>query len=569
MKVKEKKRATLFDAIIPIVCLMLFLGISIFKYDASPHIPLIGGTLVAGLVATFKLGYKWNELEESIFNSIKMAMQAILIIMIVGVIIGTWIISGIVPSMIYWGLEILSPKIFIFNSIKMAMQAILIIMIVGVIIGTWIISGIVPSMIYWGLEILSPKIFLVATTLICAIVSIATGSSWTTMGTVGVALLGIGQGIGMPAPLVAGAIISGAYFGDKLSPLSDTTNLAPAMAGTNLFDHIKFMLYSTVPSLIICLILYGFIGMRYASTDLDFSQIVLIRETLLSSFNTLSPVLFLPPIIVIVLVVCKVPAIPGLITGAVLGFIFAITFQGANIGDILNAAYSGFVSDSGVAMVDELLSKGGLMSMMSTVSLTVIALSLGGILERTGMLEALASSILRFAKGTFGIVFATMATCVMTNAVAGEQYLSVVIPGRMYKEEYTKRNLHPKMLSRALEDSGTMSSALIPWNTCGAYIYGTLGVSTFAYFPFAFLNPKMLSRALEDSGTMSSALIPWNTCGAYIYGTLGVSTFAYFPFAFLNLINPLISLFLIAINFKVATLTPQEKTKLEQGEVLA
>lgn len=476
MKVKEKKRATLFDAIIPIVCLMLFLGISIFKYDASPHIPLIGGTLVAGLVATFKLGYKWNELEESIFNSIKIAMQAILIIMIV-----------------------------------------------GVIIGTWIISGIVPSMIYWGLEILSPKIFLVATTLICAIVSIATGSSWTTMGTVGVALLGIGQGIGMPAPLVAGAIISGAYFGDKLSPLSDTTNLAPAMAGTNLFDHIKFMLYSTVPSLIICLILYGFIGMRYASTDLDFSQIVLIRETLLSSFNTLSPVLFLPPIIVIVLVVCKVPAIPGLITGAVLGFIFAITFQGANIGDILNAAYSGFVSDSGVAMVDELLSKGGLMSMMSTVSLTVIALSLGGILERTGMLEALASSILRFAKGTFGIVFATMATCVMTNAVAGEQYLSVVIPGRMYKEEYTKRNLHPKMLSRALEDSGTMSSALIPWNTCGAYIYGTLGVSTFAYFPFAFL----------------------------------------------NLINPLISLFLIAINFKVATLTPQEKTKLEQGEVLA
>lgn len=476
MKVKEKKRSTLFDAIIPIVCLMLFLGISIFKYDASPHIPLIGGTLVAGLVATFKLGYKWNELEESIFNSIKMAMQAILIIMIV-----------------------------------------------GVIIGTWIISGIVPSMIYWGLEILSPKIFLVATTLICAIVSIATGSSWTTMGTVGVALLGIGQGIGMPAPLVAGAIISGAYFGDKLSPLSDTTNLAPAMAGTNLFDHIKFMLYSTVPSLIICLILYGFIGMRYASTDLDLSQIVLIRETLLSSFNTLSPVLFLPPIIVIVLVVCKVPAIPGLITGAVLGFIFAIVFQGANIGDILNAAYSGFVSDSGVAMVDELLSKGGLMSMMSTVSLTVIALSLGGILEKTGMLEALASSILRFAKGTFGVVFATMATCVMTNAVAGEQYLSVVIPGRMYKEEYTKRNLHPKMLSRALEDSGTMSSALIPWNTCGAYIYGTLGVSTFAYFPFAFL----------------------------------------------NLINPLISLFLIAINFKVATLTPQEKTKLEQGEVLA
>lgn len=470
MKEKEKRQATLFDALIPIACLILFLGVSIFKYGASPHVPLIGGAVVAALVAVCKLGYKWNELEESMFTTIKMAMQAILLIMII-----------------------------------------------GVLIGTWIISGIVPAMIYWGLKILSPQIFLVATTLICGIVSIATGSSWTTMGTVGVALLGIGQGLGMPAPLVAGSIISGAYFGDKLSPLSDTTNLAPAMAGTTLFEHIKFMLYSTIPSLVICLTIYGILGMKYVGTDLDMSQINLIRDTLASSFNTLSPVLFLPPMIVIGLVIFKVPAIPGLIAGAILGFIFAIVFQGASLGDIINAAHSGYVSDSGVAAVDDLLSKGGLMSMMSTVSLTISALALGGILEKTGMLEALASSILRFAKGTFGVVFATMLTCVMTNTVAGEQYLSIVIPGRMYKDEYRKRGLHPKMLSRALEDSGTMSSALVPWNTCGAYIYGTLGISTFAYAPYAFL----------------------------------------------NIINPLVSLFLIAINFNVAKLSPEEMAEMK------
>ena len=470
MKEKEKRQATLFDALIPIACLVLFLGISIFKYGASPHVPLIGGTIIAALVAVCKLGYNWNELEESMFTTIKMAMQAILLIMII-----------------------------------------------GVLIGTWIISGIVPAMIYWGLEILSPQIFLVATTLICGIVSIATGSSWTTIGTVGVALLGIGQGLGMPAPLVTGAIISGAYFGDKLSPLSDTTNLAPAMAGTTLFEHIKFMLYSTIPALVICLILYAILGLKYVGKDLDMSQINLIRDTLASSFNTLSPVLFIPPIIVIGLVIFKVPAIPGLIAGAILGFVFAIVFQGASIGDIINSAHSGYVSNSGVAAVDDLLSKGGLMSMMSTVSLTICALSLGGILEKTGMLEVLASSILKFAKGTFGVVFATMLTCAMTNTVAGEQYLSIVIPGRMYKDEYRKRGLHPKMLSRALEDSGTLSSALVPWNTCGAYIYGTLGISTFAYAPYAFL----------------------------------------------NIINPLVSLFLIAINFKVAKLSPEEIAEIK------
>lgn len=435
------RKATLFEAMIPIVALMLFLGVGIFMYGASPHVPIVGATAVAGVISVYRLGFQWGDLEKGMFDSIKMAMQAILIIMII-----------------------------------------------GILIGTWIVSGVVPCMIYWGLKVLSPNIFLVASVLVCSIVSLATGSSWSTMGTVGVALLGIGQSLGIPVGLVVGSIVSGAYFGDKLSPLSETTNLAPAMAGTDLFTHIKYMLYSTIPSLIICLIIYGIMGMRYSAQSLDISQIELIRNTLELSFNTLSPILLLAPIIVILLVIFKVPAIPGLIVGAVMGVLFAVFLQGQSMGLILEAAQNGYVSQTGVTLVDDLLSKGGLMGMMSTVSMTICALSFGGILEKTGMLEIIASSLLKFAKGVFGTVLCTMITCFFTNIMAGEQYLSIVIPGRMYSKEYQKRGIHPKMLSRALEDSGTLTSALVPWNTCGAYIAATLGVSTFVYGPYALLN---------------------------------------------------------------------------------
>ena len=469
MKQKVSRKATLLEAMIPIICLGLFLGIGIFMYGSSPHVPLVGAAAIAGAIGVYRLGFQWSELESSMFDSIKMAMQAILIIMII-----------------------------------------------GILIGTWIISGVVPSMIYWGLKVISPNIFLVASVIVCAIVSLATGSSWSTMGTVGVALLGIGQSLGIPIGLVVGSIISGAYFGDKISPLSDTTNLAPAMAGTDLFTHIKYMLYSTIPSLIICLVIYGIIGMKYSGQALDVSQIELIRSTLLSSFNTLSPVLLLAPVIVIGLVIFKVPAIPGLLVGAVTGILFAIFLQGQSLGVILESAQNGYMSQTGVALVDDLLSKGGLMSMMSTVSMTICALSLGGILEKTGMLEVVASSLLRFAKGVFGTVFCTMITCFFTNAIAGEQYLSLVIPGRMYCKEYEKRGIHPKMLSRALEDSGTLSSPLVPWNTCGAYIAGTLGVSAFVYAPYALL----------------------------------------------NIINPIVSLILIACKFKIAKIEDEPETCL-------
>ena len=438
---KLKRNATFAESLIPIIFLIVVLSISLIKFGSDPHIPLILSTTVAGLVGVFRLGFTWSELEEGILDTIKMAMQAVLILMVV-----------------------------------------------GSLIGTWILSGTVPAMIYWGLDILSPGIFLVATTVICSIVSLSTGSSWTTAGTVGIALIGIGQGLGIPTPLIAGAIISGAYFGDKMSPLSDTTNLAPAMAGTDIFSHIKHMIYTTGPSLIIALIMYGIIGMKYAGRELDLNQIELIKDALQSSFNTLSPLLLIPPVVVILMVIFKVPALPALIVGAILGGLFASIFQGSSISQIIEVAHYGFVSETGVSAVDELLTRGGLDSMMWTVSLILCALTFGGILEKTGMLEAIAKSLLVFANGTFGLVLTTILSCLFVNLVTGDQYLSIVLPGRMYKDEYRKRGLHQKNLSRALEDSGTLLSPLIPWNTCGAYMTVTLGISPLTYLPFAFLN---------------------------------------------------------------------------------
>ena len=438
---KTKRKATVGEALIPVLFLISVLAYSLIKLDADPHIPLILGALAAALVGVFKLGFTWKDLEEGALDTIRMAMQAILILMVV-----------------------------------------------GTLIGTWILSGTVPSMIYWGLEIISPAVFLPATCIICAIVSLATGSSWTTAGTVGIAIIGIGQGLGMPLPIVAGAIISGAYFGDKMSPLSDTTNLAPAMAGTTLFEHVRHMIYTTGPSLLIALVLYTIIGMKYSGQELDLTQIELIRTTLEGSFKTLSPVLLIPPVVVILMVVFKVPAIPGLIGGALLGDIFAGVFQGSDLASIIDASHYGYVSETGVQAVDDLLTRGGLDSMMWTVSLILCALTLGGILEKTGMLEALAGALLKVAKGRFGLVFATIVSCIGVNLATGEQYLAIVLPGRMYKNEYRKLGLHPKNLSRALEDSATLTSSLIPWNTCGAYMFATLGVSPIAYAPFAFLN---------------------------------------------------------------------------------
>ncbi len=452
---KQQRKATLFESLIPIVFLIIILALSLMVFKVDPQIPLLLATAVASLIGVYRLGFKWSELEDGIIETIKMAIQAILILLIV-----------------------------------------------GTLIGTWILSGVVPSMIYWGLNILSPSIFLVATLLICSIVSVSTGSSWTTAGTVGIALLGIGQTLGIPSPVIAGAIISGAYFGDKMSPLSDTTNLAPAMAGATLFDHIKHMMYTTVPAYVIAIVIYAILGVKYAGQSLDMAQINIIKETLVSNFNTLSPILLLAPVSVIAMVILKLPALPALLTGTLIGGAFAIIFQGANLGDVMSAMHYGYQSHTGVVAVDELLTRGGLDSMLWTVSLVVCALSFGGVLEKTGMLETIATRILQFAKGTFGLVFATIITCIFTNIVTGDQYLAIVMPGRMYKDEYAKRNLAAKNLSRAIEDSATVTSALIPWTTCGSYMIATLGINPIAFLPYAFFNllSPMISLILAATG---------------------------------------------------------------------
>lgn len=436
----DKKEAKLIHALIPIAFLILALYFGMQHWGADVHIPILSAAIVAGMVAMFGLGFTWAELEEGIVETIKMSMGAILILMII-----------------------------------------------GSIIGTWILSGIVPTMIFYGLKIISPGIFLMATLLICSIVSLSTGSSWTTAGTVGIALIGVGGGFGIPTSIVAGAIISGAYFGDKMSPLSDTTNLAPAVAGSNLFDHIRHMIYTTGPSYLIALVLYGIIGIKYSADNMDMGAINSILEGLSNQF-TINPLLLLAPVLVIVMVVLKVPAIPGLIGGVVLGGIFAAIFQGAGMSDILGAAHYGFESATGIEAIDSLLSRGGLDSMMWTVSLILIAMCFGGIMEKSGMLEALAKQIMKFATTTGNLVLSTILTVIAFNLVAGDQYLAIVIPGRMYKPMYDKMGLDPKNLSRILEDSGTLTSPLVPWNSCGLFMSGTLGVATAAYAPFAFLN---------------------------------------------------------------------------------
>lgn len=376
----------------------------------------------------------------------------------------------------------------IINNIGNSMQAILILFTVGILIGVWIAAGIVPTLIYYGLMIMSPGIFLVATCLICSVVSLATGSSWTTAGTVGIALIGVGSGLGIPVEMAAGAIISGAYFGDKMSPLSDTTNLAPAMAGSTLFEHVRHMAFTTGPSLLISLIIFGVLGLGHGSQSTDLSQVDVLMSVMRENFN-ISPLLLIPPLLVIAMVIFKVPALPGLMGGIILGVICAVAFQGADIGEVVTlTAYDGFVAETGNEFVDNLLTRGGFKGMYYSIGLVICALSIGGVLDSSNMLKILCEHLLKFAKGTGSLVGITIATCIVVNIAASDQYLSIVLPGRMYKEAYEDRRLKNKNLSRVLEDSGTLTSPLVPWNTCGTYQSTTLGVATVDYLPYCFLN---------------------------------------------------------------------------------
>jgi Na+:H+ antiporter, NhaC family len=390
----------------------------------------------------------------------------------------------------------------IVQGISLALGAIIILLTVGALIGSWILAGIVPTMIYYGLQLLSPAVFLPSACVICCFVSLATGSSWTTAGTVGVALIGIATAQGMNPAMAAGAVISGAYFGDKMSPLSDTTNLAPAMAGTDLFTHIRHMLWTTVPSITIAIILFTVVGFSSAPPE-DVASVNAILRGIEQSF-AVGAHLMIPVALVLGMVVMRMPAFPALLIGALVGCVFAMLFQpdatlayaaspGLSSGAALvkgawMSLFDGYKLESGQPALDELLSRGGMASMLSTVWLILAAMMFGAVMETTGMLQRIAASILSVVRGSGSLVVATLATAFGMNVIASDQYIAIVLPGRMFRAEYARRGLAPKNLSRSLEDAGTLTSALVPWNTCGAFMAQTLGVATFAYAPFAFFN---------------------------------------------------------------------------------
>ncbi len=449
----------LYKALIPVVVLIVLMGFNVIlvyqeaSIDGSNQFILIFCAAVAALTGVTE-GFTWNEIEKGIVKSVSSSAQAIIILLLIGALTGSWLISGIVPAMVYYGLQILDPAYFLFLAC-----------------------------------------------LICSVVSVATGSSWSTAATIGIALLGVGRALGFHDAWVAGAVISGAYFGDKISPLSETTNMAAAMAGVPLFSHIRYMLYTTVPSILIALLLYFIIGWNTESV-VSLSNIDQILYDLKETFY-ISPILFLVPVLVILLIARKMPAIPALLIGVLLGAVFAFIFQKELLWSLSNhpemrpETYYRVIMDaltvqteiaSENVLLHDLLSSSGMSGMLGTVWLILTAMMFGGTMDACNFLKSITDSILRFVKSESSLVTATVASCVSTNVLASEQYLSIIIPGKMYKDAYQRKGLAPENLSRSLEDGGTVTSALIPWNTCGAYQSTVLGVGTFAYAPFCFFN---------------------------------------------------------------------------------
>ncbi|MEE4286362.1 MAG: Na+/H+ antiporter NhaC [Mariniphaga sp.] len=452
-----KREASLFLALLPILVLIVLLTSNVFLFEdtlaGANQISLLLAAALAGIIS-IRLGLSWNKIREKIVSTIGSAMPSILILLLIGSLAGTWMISGVVPAMIYYGLDIISPKMFLFTAV-----------------------------------------------VVSAIVSVATGSSWSTIATIGVALLGIGKALGMSEAVVAGAIISGAYFGDKVSPLSDTTNLAPAMAGTDLFTHIRYMFYTTVPSLTITLVIFLVIGFSGDHSG-ALNNVETVKAAINGTFST-NPLLFLVPAMLLTIIILKVPPLPSLLAGSLLGGIFAIIFQPeiirevAGITDnyiqasyvsVMQAMFGDVSLTTTDSKVNELLSTSGMRGMLDTVWLILSAMVFGGVMESAGLLRRITQPIVRYAKSTGSLVASTVGTCIFFNTTASDQYISIVVPGRMFRKTYEEKGLKPEVLSRTLEDSGTMTSVLIPWNTCGATQSRVLGVDTFAYAPYAFFN---------------------------------------------------------------------------------
>lgn len=392
------------------------------------------------------------------------------------------------------------------KNIKETTGPILILLMVGALAGTWLLSGVIPTMIYYGLQLLNPTIFLAACVVICAVISIATGSSWTTSATVGIALIGIAKALDISLGMTAGAVLSGAYFGDKLSPMSDTTNLAPAMAGTDLFTHIRYMTITTVPTIVVTLVVFIIIGITMdTSGQADATTILADIE---HSFDV-SPWLFAVPLVVIALIVKKTPPLIALLIGTLLAAGFALVFQPELVVLIsgsesltFQSAYQGLMNAITVDItiptdnknLEDLFAAGGMKGMLGTIWLIICAMVFGGIMDAIGALEAISKALLNLFKSTFGLFASTVASCITLNATASDQYLAIVVPGKMFAKAYKDKGLAPENLSRTLEDSGTVTSVLIPWNTCGAYHSGVLGVPVIdylAYAIFSYLSPFM------------------------------------------------------------------------------
>ncbi|MFZ1954015.1 MAG: Na+/H+ antiporter NhaC [Desulfobacterales bacterium] len=434
---REKRNPYFWEALISILGLIVFISLAIVRYETDAHVPILLGTLVAAVIG-LRAGFNWKEIETGMLDGITNALQAIVILMII-----------------------------------------------GILIGVWILSGVVPTMLYYGLKILHPKIFLPAALIICSITSLATGTSWGTAGTIGIALIGIGDGLGFPLPIVAGAVLSGAYFGDKMSPLSDTTNMTPAMVGTDLYTHIKHMTYTTSVSYGLTLVINVVLGFFYGGGQANLEKVNQILTGIDAQFS-INPLLLIPPAIIIVLAFRKIPAVPGIVIGILAAGILGVIFQGNSFGSLLSAAYGGYASNSGVEAVDNLLTKGGLESMMYTVSLVLCAMMFGGIMEKTNQVRVVVNVILKKAQSTGSLITATVLTAIGANLILCEQYMAIVMTSKMYTQSYRDKGLAPQNLSRAVEDSATVTANLVPWNSGGAYMAATLGVATIAYLPFNF-----------------------------------------------------------------------------------
>lgn len=436
---RTEKKPGIVVALIPIVAMMLLLIVGYGVYKIKAQVLLVTAAFISGAIGTL-LHFKWKDMEHGIVESIHKAMPAVLIMLCV-----------------------------------------------GILVGSWIVAGTIPMIIYYGLKLISPQFFLVTASFVCSITSLATGTSWGTIGTLGVAFIGIATALGIPMGPAAGAIVAGAYFGDKMSPFSDVTNLAPVAAGSNLFDHIKHMMWSAVPAWLIGLFLYFLIGLNYGAGHVESQSMQLIMTTLRENFS-FNIWLLLPLVVVFYFAIAKKPVLPGMLLSSLIAALLAVIFQGATFKEVATAVNSGYQAHTGIPVVDTLISRGGMMSMMEVQLVAFTAFSFSGIMQSTGLLDVIFQKVVKFTEKVWSIVVTTVVSAILTAMVTGSSYLSMIVPGELLSPAYKKKNLAAKNLSRIIEEAGAIIVPLIPWSMAGVYVTGTIGVSPFSYLPWAFMN---------------------------------------------------------------------------------